>query len=96
MSMTPHYGEGQLVWIQDHGVKGCHKIQDLWRPVVCRLMRVPHEGGSVYTIAPADDEIHCSKWWLVRHLGVASLPLTSQLIGARQQMRCLAMGTCLC
>lgn len=48
--------EGQLVWIRDHSARGRHKIQDLWGPVVYRVMRVPQEGGSVYTIAPADDQ----------------------------------------
>lgn len=48
--------EGQLVWIRDHSVRGRHNIQDLWGPVVYRVTRVPQEGGSIYTIAPADDQ----------------------------------------
>lgn len=47
---------GQLVWLRDHSAKGRHKIQDLWGPVVYRVMRAPQGGGPVYTIAPTDDE----------------------------------------
>lgn len=40
--------EGQLVWVRDHSAQ--------WGPVMYRVMRVPQKGGSVYTIAPADDQ----------------------------------------
>lgn len=47
--------EGQLVYLRDYGVRGRHKIQDLWSPVVYQVTRAPKEGGVVYTIAPVDD-----------------------------------------
>lgn len=47
--------EGQLVRLHDFSVRGRHKIQDLWGPVVYRIVRTPTGGGSVYTIAPVDD-----------------------------------------
>lgn len=47
---------GQLVWLRDHSARGRHKIQDLWGPVVYRVVRAPQEGGSVYTIAPTSDQ----------------------------------------
>ncbi|XP_048014341.1 uncharacterized protein LOC125247166 [Megalobrama amblycephala] len=47
--------EGQLVYLRDYGVRGRHKIQDLWSPVVYQVIRAPKEGGVVYTIAPLDD-----------------------------------------
>ncbi|XP_063059157.1 retrovirus-related Pol polyprotein from transposon 412 [Engraulis encrasicolus] len=45
-------GEGQLVFLRNVGVRGRHKIQDLWSPVVYRVVKAPGAGGSVYTIAP--------------------------------------------
>ena len=47
---------GQLVWLRDHSARGRHKIQDLWGPVVYRVVKAPREGGPVYTIAPMDDQ----------------------------------------
>lgn len=47
--------EGQLVYLRDYGVRGRHKIQDLWSPVVYQVTRAPKEGGVVYTIAPVED-----------------------------------------
>lgn len=47
--------EGQLVYLCDYGVRGRHKIQDLWSPVIYQVTRAPKEGGVVYTIAPVDD-----------------------------------------
>ncbi|XP_073668080.1 uncharacterized protein [Paramisgurnus dabryanus] len=48
-------GEGQLVYLRNYGVRGRHKIQDLWSPVVYQVVKAPKVGGSVYTIAPVDD-----------------------------------------
>lgn len=48
--------EGQLVWLRDFSAKGRHKIQDLWGPVVYRVLKAPEGGGSVYTIAPIQDQ----------------------------------------
>jgi transposase InsO family protein len=47
--------EGQLVYLRDYGVRGRHKIHDLWSPVVYQVVRGPREGGAVYTIAPVED-----------------------------------------
>ncbi|CAM4713469.1 unnamed protein product [Leuciscus chuanchicus] len=47
--------EGQLVYLRDHSVRGRHKIQDLWSPIVYQVVRAPKEGGVVYTIAPVED-----------------------------------------
>ncbi|KAK9978444.1 hypothetical protein ABG768_020195 [Culter alburnus] len=48
-------GEGQLVYLREYGMRGRHKIQDLWSPVVYQVVKAPKEGGTVYTIAPVDD-----------------------------------------
>ncbi|XP_042338496.1 uncharacterized protein LOC121939556, partial [Plectropomus leopardus] len=48
--------EGQLVLLRDFSAKGRHKIQDLWGSVVHMVLKAPKEGGSVYTVAPADDQ----------------------------------------
>lgn len=47
--------KGKLVYLRDVGVRGRHKIQDVWSPVVYRVMRAPRDGGSLYTIAPVED-----------------------------------------
>lgn len=46
---------GQLVYLRDHGVRGRHKIQDLWSSVVLRVVRAPTGDGVVYTVAPVGD-----------------------------------------
>lgn len=48
-------GEGQLVYLRNYSLRGRHKIQDLWSPVVYQVLKAPKAGGSVYTIAPIDD-----------------------------------------
>ncbi|KAK9515992.1 hypothetical protein VZT92_026587 [Zoarces viviparus] len=47
--------KGQLVLLRDFSARGRHKIQDLWCPVVHRVLKAPKDGGPVYTIAPVDD-----------------------------------------
>lgn len=47
--------EGQLVYLRDYGVRGRHKIQDLWSSVVHQVVKAPQEGGVVYTVAPMDE-----------------------------------------
>ncbi len=54
--------EGQLVYLRECGIRGRHKIQDLWDPVVYQVVKAPKDGGAVYTIAPIDEP--CS----VRHV----------------------------
>lgn len=46
---------GQLVYLKDVGLRGRHKIQDIWASVLYKVLRAPDVGGSVYTIAPLDD-----------------------------------------
>lgn len=46
---------GRLARLRDFSVRGQQKIQDLWGPVVYRVLRAPNEGGSVNTVAPIDD-----------------------------------------
>uniref|UniRef100_A0A3B4WAL0 Gypsy retrotransposon integrase-like protein 1 n=1 Tax=Seriola lalandi dorsalis TaxID=1841481 RepID=A0A3B4WAL0_SERLL len=46
---------GQLVYLRNHGVRGRHKIQDLWCSVVHQVVRAPVGEGAVYTVAPVND-----------------------------------------
>lgn len=46
---------GQHVYLRDYGVRGRHKIQDLWSSVVHQVVRVPSGEGVVYTVAPVGD-----------------------------------------
>ncbi|XP_076131023.1 retrovirus-related Pol polyprotein from transposon opus [Alosa pseudoharengus] len=47
--------EGQLVYRRDLGVRGRHKIHDLWNSAVHQVLRAPKGGGTVYTVAPVND-----------------------------------------
>ncbi|XP_043999798.1 uncharacterized protein LOC122846747 [Gambusia affinis] len=49
--------EGQFVLLRQLGARGRHKIQDVWGSVVHKVLKAPKERGSVYTIAPVDDEL---------------------------------------
>uniref|UniRef100_A0A9J7ZUF1 Gypsy retrotransposon integrase-like protein 1 n=1 Tax=Cyprinus carpio carpio TaxID=630221 RepID=A0A9J7ZUF1_CYPCA len=40
--------EGQLVYLRECGMRGRHKIQDLWSPVVYKVVKAPVEGGVQY------------------------------------------------
>lgn len=46
---------GQLVYLRDHGVRGRHKIQDLWSSVVHQVVKAPCGDGTVYTVTPVND-----------------------------------------
>ncbi|KAJ7986684.1 hypothetical protein DPEC_G00342450 [Dallia pectoralis] len=46
---------GQLVWFRDFRARGRPKLRDLYGPVQYRVLKVPREGGPVYTIAPVDE-----------------------------------------
>lgn len=48
--------EGQLVYLHDYGVRGRHKIHDVWSSVVYQVVRAPREGGAVYTIASVENQ----------------------------------------
>lgn len=47
--------EGQMVYIRDFGKRGRNKIQDLWKSVVHRVVKVPREGGAVYSVVPVHE-----------------------------------------
>lgn len=47
--------EGHMVYLREHGFLGRHKIQDLWSSTVYQVVRVPRDGGAVYTVAPVQD-----------------------------------------
>ncbi|XP_056118703.1 uncharacterized protein LOC130096084 [Rhinichthys klamathensis goyatoka] len=64
--------EGQLVYLRDHGVRGRHKIHDLWSSTLYRFVKAPPVGGSVYTIAPEQDREK------VRHVHRSSLKPRAQ------------------
>lgn len=48
--------EGQLVLLCDFSARGRHKIKDLRSSVTYQVLKAPQEDGSVYTIAPVDDQ----------------------------------------
>lgn len=43
---------GQLVYLRDHGPRGRHKIQDIWRRELFQVLRGPTGNGLIYTVAP--------------------------------------------
>lgn len=47
--------EGQFVYLRDVGLRGRHKIKDIWSSEVYKVLRAPAVGGSVYTIAPVNN-----------------------------------------
>nr|XP_054604787.1 uncharacterized protein LOC129165521 [Nothobranchius furzeri] len=48
--------EGQQVLLRQHGIKGRHKIHDLWSPVIHLVVKAPKEGSPVYGVAPVEDQ----------------------------------------
>ena len=46
---------GQRVYLQDRGVRGRNKIQDVWSSTTYQVVRAPAPGGVVYSIAPVHD-----------------------------------------
>lgn len=48
--------ESQLVLLRELGQKGRSKIKDLWSSVMYTVLKAPKKGGSVYTIAPVNDQ----------------------------------------
>ena len=57
--------EGQLVYLRDFRTRGPQKTLDRWSSVKYRVLRMPKEDGSVYTIVPVDNEpkvrqVHCT------------------------------------
>ena len=51
----PALQEGQLVYLRDLGVRGRHKIHDLWHPEVYRVIKASRTDGGWYTIASVDE-----------------------------------------
>ena len=49
------FSVGQLVYLRDHGVRGRHKIQDLWNAQVHQVVKAPCGDGAVYTVTPVND-----------------------------------------
>lgn len=45
----------QRVYLRNHAVRGRHKFQDVWSPIVYRVVGAPQPGGTVYSVAPVDD-----------------------------------------
>ncbi len=64
--------EGQLVYLQDYGVRGRHKLHDLWSSTVYQVVKAPPTGSSVYTVAPV------SNLSQVRHVHRAALKPRAQ------------------
>lgn len=50
----PSLGEGDIVYVRNHGMKGRNKIQDVWDPTSYRVVQCPPERGFFYSITPAD------------------------------------------
>lgn len=53
------------MYLQEHGHKGRHKIQDMWSSIKYQVVRAPQEEGGVYSITPRDDlrkvrNVYCS------------------------------------
>lgn len=48
--------EGQLILVRNTGLRGRHKTHDLWSSVPHIILKAPCEGGSVYKIAPVQDQ----------------------------------------
>ncbi len=48
--------EGQFIYLKEVGVRGRHKIKDIWSSIVYKMWRAPAAGGSVYTIAHTMDD----------------------------------------
>lgn len=48
------FTEGQLVYLKDHRCQGRRKIQDVWSPVLYKVVRVPTDRGGPYTVILVD------------------------------------------
>lgn len=48
------FTEGQLVYLKDHCCQGRRKIQDVWSPVLYKVVRAPTAPGGPYTVTLAD------------------------------------------
>lgn len=75
--------EGQQVYLRNHGLKGRHKIHDLWDSTVYQVLRAPQSGGAVYTVAPLENLSkvrHVHRTMIKARLGVGpSRPFQEQL-----------------
>ncbi|XDV45359.1 hypothetical protein PO909_013473 [Leuciscus waleckii] len=48
------FTEGQLVYLKDHRCQGRRKIQDVWSPVLYKVVRAPTDPGGPYTVTLVD------------------------------------------
>lgn len=72
--------EGQLVFLRNFTARGPHKIRDRWSSVRYLVLKAPKSGGSVYSIAPVDDETkvkHVHRFMLKVVVGMDNLDSTS-------------------
>ncbi len=44
-----------MVYLRECGIRGHHKIQDLYYAVVYQVVKAPKDGGALYTLAPIDE-----------------------------------------
>ncbi len=44
-----------MVYLCECGIRGHHKIQDLYYAVVYQVVKAPKDGGALYTLAPIDE-----------------------------------------
>ena len=66
------FKEEQLVYCQDHGMRGRNKIQDHWSPTLYKILKAPKGDGPVYTISPLENLER------VKHVHHTSLKLVPQ------------------
>lgn len=46
--------KGQLIYLKDHRHQGRHKSQDVWSPVLYKVVNVPDKPGAPYTVTLVD------------------------------------------
>lgn len=67
----------QVVYLRDQGMRGRHKIQDVWSLLLYKVVRAPQGEGVVYTIAPVNDlqkVRHVHRDMLKAHVGPEAVP----------------------
>ncbi len=46
--------KGKCIYLKDHCHQGRHKIQDVWSPVLYKVVNVPNKPGAPYTVTSVD------------------------------------------